>query len=292
MQIVKISPRGFCSGVVNAWKIVVETTKNFPHSRIFMLGLFVHNKKMIEEIKTPNLFVLDDSKTSRYELVYSLDFQPGDILIMSAHGTDDKTVRLAKEKGFKIVDTTCKYVYNTHDVIRDALKNNKIVIYLGIKNHPESLAATAIDKNIIFVSNENELRNLNYLFDKPILVTNQTTLSVYDLKNYYDFIKTHFKNYELRNDLCTATQERQEALINLKTKLNVLIVVGDEKSNNSQQLLKIGYYKKIERCYLINDVEQLKTIHFNHDDVIGVTSGASTPTKVTNEIIKYLEELN
>lgn len=292
MQIVKISPRGFCSGVVNAWKIVVETTKNFPHSRIFMLGLFVHNKKMIEEIKTPNLFVLDDSKTSRYELVYSLDFQPGDILIMSAHGTDDKTVRLAKEKGFKIVDTTCKYVYNTHDVIRDALKNNKIVIYLGIKNHPESLAATAIDKNIIFVSNENELKNLNHLFDKPILVTNQTTLSVYDLKNYYDFIKTHFKNYELRNDLCTATQERQEALINLKTKLNVLIVVGDEKSNNSQQLLKIGYYKKIERCYLINDVEQLKTIHFNHDDVIGVTSGASTPTKVTNEIIKYLEELN
>lgn len=292
MQIVKISPRGFCSGVVNAWKIVVETTKNFPYSRIFMLGLFVHNKKMIEEIKTPNLFVLDDSKTSRYELVYSLDFQPGDILIMSAHGTDDKTVRLAKEKGFKIVDTTCKYVYNTHDVIRDALKNNKTVIYLGIKNHPESLAATAIDKNIIFVSNENELRNLNYLFDKPILVTNQTTLSVYDLKNYYDFIKTHFKNYELRNDLCTATQERQEALINLKTKLNVLIVVGDEKSNNSQQLLKIGYYKKIERCYLINDVEQLKTIHFNHDDVIGITSGASTPTKVTNEIIKYLEELN
>lgn len=292
MQIVKISPRGFCSGVVNAWKIVVETTKNFPHSRIFMLGLFVHNKKMIEEIKTPNLFVLDDSKTSRYELVYSLDFQPGDILIMSAHGTDDKTVRLAKEKGFKIVDTTCKYVYNTHDVIRDALKNNKTVIYLGIKNHPESLAATAIDKNIIFVSNEDELRNLNYLFDKPILVTNQTTLSVYDLKNYYDFIKTHFKNYELRNDLCTATQERQEALINLKTKLNVLIVVGDEKSNNSQQLLKIGYYKKIERCYLINDVEQLKTIHFNHDDVIGITSGASTPTKVTNEIIKYLEELN
>lgn len=292
MQIVKISPRGFCSGVVNAWKIVVETTKNFPHSRIFMLGLFVHNKKMIEEIKTPNLFVLDDSKTSRYELVNSLDFQPGDILIMSAHGTDDKTIRLAKEKGFKIVDTTCKYVYNTHNVIRDALKNNKIVIYLGIKNHPESLAATAIDKNIIFVSNENELRNLNYLFDKPILVTNQTTLSVYDLKNYYDFIKTHFKNYELRNDLCTATQERQEALINLKTKLNVLIVVGDEKSNNSQQLLKIGYYKKIERCYLINDVEQLTTIHFNHDDVIGVTSGASTPTKVTNEIIKYLEELN
>lgn len=292
MQIVKISPRGFCSGVVNAWKIVVETTKNFPHSRIFMLGLFVHNKKMIEEIKTPNLFVLDDSKTSRYELVNSLDFQPGDILIMSAHGTDDKTVRLAKEKGFKIVDTTCKYVYNTHDVIRDALKNNKTVIYLGIKNHPESLAAIAIDKNIIFVSNENELKNLNHLFDKPILVTNQTTLSIYDLKNYYDFIKTHFKNYELRNDLCTATQERQEALINLKTKLNVLIVVGDEKSNNSQQLLKIGYYKKIERCYLINDVEQLKTIHFNHDDVIGVTSGASTPTKVTNEIIKYLEELN
>lgn len=257
-----------------------------------MLGLFVHNKKMIEEIKTPNLILLDDSQTSRYELVRNLNSQPGDILILSAHGTDKKTIMLAKDKGLKIIDTTCKYVYNTHNVIKQALLENKTVIYLGIENHPESLAATAIDKSIIFVSNENELKKLNHLFDKPVLVTNQTTLSIYDLKNYYDFIKSNFTNYELRNDLCTATQERQEALINLKTKLNVLIVVGDQKSNNSQQLLKIGHYKKIERCYLINDVEQLKTISFHHDDVIGITSGASTPTKVTNEVIKYLEELN
>lgn len=292
MQIIKISPRGFCSGVVNAWKIVVDTTRNFPHTRIFMLGLFVHNKKMIEEIKTPNLIVLDDSQISRYELVKNLESKPGDILILSAHGTDDKTIRLAKEKGLKIIDTTCKYVYKTHDVIKQAIQNNKIVIYLGTKNHPESLAATAIDNNIIFVTSEDELEKLTDLFHKPVIVTNQTTLSIYDLKNYYEFIKTHFTNYELRNDLCNATQERQEALINLKTKLDVLIVVGDKKSNNSKQLLKIGYYKKIKRCYLINDVEELKTLKFHTNDVIGITSGASTPTRVTNEIIKYLEELN
>lgn len=292
MNIIKISPRGFCSGVVNAWKIVVDTTKNFPNSKIYMLGLFVHNKKMIEEIKTPNLILLDDSNTSRYDLVKNLNANLEDILILSAHGTDERTIKLAKEKGLKIIDTTCKYVYNTHDIIKQALKNNKNVIYLGTKNHPESLAATAIDKSIILVTNEEELKELSYLFHKPVMITNQTTLSIYDLKNYYDFIKSHFTNCELNNDLCTATQERQEALINLKTKLDVLIVVGDTKSNNSKQLLKIGYYKKIDRCYLVNGIEQLKSIKFNKSDVIGITSGASTPTKVTNDVIKYLEELS
>lgn len=291
MKIVKITPRGFCSGVVNAWKIVSETTKQFPNSKIFMLGLFVHNKKMIEEIKTPNLFVLDDTLKSRYQLVDELNVQPNDILILSAHGTDKETINLALQKGLKVVDTTCKYVYNNHDVIKGALENKKTVLYLGVKNHPESLAAIAISKDIIFISNFYELSKLEYLFDKPVLVTNQTTLSIYDLQKYYDFIKENFKNYELRNDLCTATQERQEALINLRDKLDILIVVGDEKSNNSKQLLKIGYHKKIERCYLVNDVESLKSIKFLPSDVVGVTSGASTPTKVTNEIISYLEGL-
>lgn len=292
MKIIKISPRGFCFGVVNAWKIVQKTIQSNPNKRIFMLGWFVHNKNMLEEVSASNLFLLDDTHTSRYQLVQDLEVIDGDILILSAHGTDNKTKLLALQKGLEVIDTTCEYVYKTHDVIKEALSQNKTVIYLGKKNHPESLASISIDKKILFITELEQLQNLKDYFDKEVIVTNQTTLSIYDLEQYYDFIKKHFQKYVLKNDLCVATQERQEALINLKMKLTKLIVVGDPKSNNSNQLLKIGKYKKIPNCYLVNNLKDLKQIVFSNDDIVGVTSGASTPTKTTNEIIKYLEGLN
>ncbi len=289
MQIIKISPRGFCSGVVNAWKIVKDTIKQNPECRVFMLGWFVHNQKMLDEVRSDNLFILDDTNLTRYELVKNLKVKPNDILILSAHGTDEKTIKLAKSKGLKIIDTTCEYVYKTHDVIKNGLINNKQVIYLGKENHPESLAALSISDKVILVTDPQQLMDIN--FNLPTIITNQTTLSIYDLKSCYQFIEQHFTDYEIKNDLCLATQQRQEALINLKTKLDVLIVVGDNKSNNSQQLLKIGKYKKIPLCFLVNSLQEVQSLNLNPKYVVGITSGASTPTSLTNTIIKYLQEL-
>lgn len=289
MQIIKISPRGFCSGVVNAWKIVKDTIKQNPECRVFMLGWFVHNQKMLDEVRSDNLFILDDTNLTRYELVKNLKVRPNDILILSAHGTDEKTIKLAKSKGLKIIDTTCEYVYKTHDVIKNGLINNKQVVYLGKENHPESLAALSISDKVILVTDPQQLMDIN--FNLPTIITNQTTLSIYDLKSCYQFIEQHFTDYEIKNDLCLATQQRQEALINLKTKLDVLIVVGDNKSNNSQQLLKIGKYKKIPLCFLVNSLQEVQSLNLNPKYVVGITSGASTPTSLTNTIIKYLQEL-
>ncbi len=289
MQIIKISPRGFCSGVVNAWKIVKDTIKQNPECRVFMLGWFVHNQKMLDEVRSDNLFILDDTNLTRYELVKNLKVKPNDILILSAHGTDEKTIKLAKSKGLKIIDTTCEYVYKTHDVIKNGLINNKQVVYLGKENHPESLAALSISDKVILVTDPQQLMDIN--FNLPTIITNQTTLSIYDLKSCYQFIEQHFTDYEIKNDLCLATQQRQEALINLKTKLDVLIVVGDNKSNNSQQLLKIGKYKKIPLCFLVNSLQEVQSLNLNPKYVVGITSGASTPTSLTNTIIKYLQEL-
>ncbi len=254
-----------------------------------MLGWFVHNQKMLDEVRSDNLFILDDTNVTRYELVQNLKVQTNDILILSAHGTDEKTIKLAKSKGLKIIDTTCEYVYKTHDVIKDGLINSKQVIYLGKENHPESLAALSISNKIIFVTNPKQLMDIN--FNLPTIITNQTTLSIYDLKSCYQFIEKHFTNYEIKNDLCLATQQRQEALINLKTKLDVLIVVGDNKSNNSQQLLKIGKHKKIPFCFLVNSLQEVQSLNLSPKYVVGITSGASTPTSITNTIIKYLQEL-
>lgn len=244
---------------------------------------------MLDEVRSDNLFILDDTNLTRYELVKNLKVKPNDILILSAHGTDEKTIKLAKSKGLKIIDTTCEYVYKTHDVIKNGLINNKQVVYLGKQNHPESLAALSISDKVILVTDPQQLMDIN--FNLPTIITNQTTLSIYDLKSCYQFIEQHFTDYEIKNDLCLATQQRQEALINLKTKLDVLIVVGDNKSNNSQQLLKIGKYKKIPLCFLVNSLQEVQSLNLNPKYVVGITSGASTPTSLTNTIIKYLQEL-
>ncbi|GAA5414401.1 4-hydroxy-3-methylbut-2-enyl diphosphate reductase [Ureaplasma ceti] len=290
MEVIKITPRGFCIGVVNAWKIVLQTRKEFPNSRIYMLGWFVHNKHMVEDILDQNIIVLDDKNTSRYDLVKNNPFQPGDILILSAHGTDEKTIQLAKEIGYHVVDTTCRYVTDTHNVIKEGLKNNKIIFYLGKTYHPESNASIALDKDRIkLITNLQDLEKLVPEYqDQEILVTNQTTLSKLDLQDYYDFITTHFHHYEIRNDLCDATQERQNALLNLSIKVDLLIVVGDPKSNNSNQLLRIGLRRKIP-SYLINNLSELDTCWLKNVHKVAVTSGASTPTRITNEVIQYLE---
>ena len=166
-----------------------------------MLGLFVHNEEMIKRIIAKNLIILDDTNTSRYNLVKKIKNAKNSILILSAHGTDQKTINLAKRKKMQIVDTTCEYVYNTHKFINDSLKQNKVVIYIGRKNHPESNATIKISKKILFIYQLDQIKKMKKFFNKDIVVTNQTTLSKIDLQEYYNLIKFYFKNYYIKNDI-------------------------------------------------------------------------------------------
>ncbi len=291
MKLIKITPRGFCCGVVYAWKIVEQTIKNNPNKRIYMLGLFVHNEEMIKKISSPNLIILDDTNTTRYKLVKKIKNSKDAILILSAHGTDAKTIKLAKKKQIQVIDTTCEFVYKTHDFIKQSLKQKKTVIYIGKKNHPESNATIKISHKILFIYKLDQLKRMKRFFKKDVVVSNQTTLSKIDLQEYYDFIESHFKNYQIKNDLCNATIDRQNAILNLKEIPDTLIVVGSKHSNNSLQLLKIGKFKNIKKTFLVNSLEQIKEISFNQNDTVAITSGASTPTWLTNEIINYLESI-
>lgn len=278
MKLIKITPRGFCCGVVYAWKIVEQTIKNNPDRLIYMLGLFVHNEEMIKKISAPNLIILDDTNISRYKLVKRIKNPQNTILLLSAHGTDEKTINLAKQKQMEVIDTTCEFVYKTHEFIKESLEQKKIVIYIGKKNHPESNATIKISKKILFVYKLEQLKKMKKFFNSDVVVSNQTTLSKIDLQEYYDFIKSHFKKYQIKNDLCNATIDRQNAILNLKKIPNVLIVVGSNHSNNSLQLLNIGKFKKIQKTFLVNSLNEIKEITFHKDDVVAITSGASTPT--------------
>ena len=292
MEIIKLSPRGFCSGVVKAWQDVIKTLKMYPDQDVYMLGWFVHNIEMLNEFNDyKNLHLLDDTNTSRYELVKNHSFKDGDVLILSAHGTDEKTIQLAKQKGFIIVDTTCEFVHQTHKVIKEGLEKNKTILYFGKKNHPEAISCLSISDQIHLIETIADLEKLSDLYDKEVWITNQTTMSMYDLFHLYDYVKKHFLRYELKNDLCLATEQRQKPLMDLDKKVDFVIVVGDQKSNNSKSLLKIALDKGI-KAKLINSKNDLDFNWFKDVKCLAITSGASTPTKITNEIISTLEAWN
>ena len=287
-KISKITPRGFCKGVTDAWAVSKKMAKFYPNQKKYMIGWLVHNKSIIEELEKSGIETIDDTNISRYEIIDNLNADKETIIIFSAHGTDPKAINLAKEKGFQVVDATCIYVTDTHEIIREKLKENKIIIFIGVKNHPETKSSLSLDERIILVETPKDVDNLILDKNSQIFVTNQTTISVYDFYYVTKKLKEKFKNIEFKNDICNATKERQEAVINMDKSIDLLIVVGDKKSNNSKKLVDIGKEKQVE-SYLVSSEMDINKDWIKNKKHIGVTSGCSTPTQITNKVISFLE---
>ncbi len=292
IEIIKLVPRGFCDGVVEAWKTTLDTINKYKQTnqKIYMLGLFVHNKQFVNEINKQGIILLDDSNVSRYQLVLNTKFDKDSILICSAHGTDQKTIELAKQKGLIVVDTVCKYVTSTSNKIKQDLELGYEIILIGKQNHPESVSYLNDYKDIHFVTCIDDLNNLKHLYNKQVSVFNQTTLSIYDLYEFYKFIKANFNNAKLNNEICLATEQRQKAVIDLVSDIDLFLVVGDKKSNNSNSLLKLGS-SKAKQAYLLESKSDFNIDWLTNINKIVITSGASTPTWIFNEIYEYILSL-
>ncbi|MGL5630185.1 MAG: 4-hydroxy-3-methylbut-2-enyl diphosphate reductase [Mycoplasmoidaceae bacterium] len=290
VKITKITPRGFCSGVVNAWMMIEKYIKNNPNKKIYMIGWFVHNKFMVEKIIDMGVIILDDSNKSRYEIIDNLVYEKNSAIIFSAHGTDDKAIELSRKKGFEIIDTTCIYVKNIQEIIKEKILDGKKIIFFGKKKHPESLSMLSI--NNIKIKICESIDEINKVLEEnpkdDWFFTNQTTIGLWEYQDVLDHLKTKNINIEIQNDICYATNERQEAINKLEN-VDLLIVVGDLKSNNSKKLYELGLNKNINTI-LIENYEQLNDKTLKNKKHIAITSGASTPTWITNDVIKWIEE--
>lgn len=287
MKLIKITPQGFCSGVINAFEITKNVVKNNPDKKIYMIGWIVHNEYVVKEMMSLGVIVLDDRKSDRKSLVNSIDPTNEPIVLFSAHGTDPKIIELATKRGLRVIDLTCVYVENTHDLIREKLSENYKVLYIGVNNHPETAAALSLSTKIILLEYPQDVDKLEIKENEKIFVTNQTTISIYEFYGIIKALRTKYKNIEFRNDICNATNERQEALMNFVDNLDLVIVVGDKRSNNSLKLVSVAKNKNVE-SYLVSHVSDLKDHWFLNKKVVGITSGASTPDYLTEAVIKEI----
>lgn len=284
MEVIAIVPRGYCYGVVNALTVVKEAVAKHPNEKIHILGIIIHNKFIKEALDDLGVISVYDSNKTRLELLEEIN---EGVIIFSAHGIDQNVVDKAKDKGLIVYNATCRDVIKTQDIVKDYLTNDYQVLYIGKENHPEAEAMLSIDtKNIHLLSDVTDLDGIN-ISDKSI-VTNQTTMSIYDTKEIMDEILEKNPNVIVVNEICRATQMRQEALLNLKD-FDLLYVVGDHLSNNTNNLKKIAK-NTVNKVRLIESVMDIDDNDLKNINKVGVTAGASTPTSITQQVIDYLKK--
>jgi 4-hydroxy-3-methylbut-2-enyl diphosphate reductase len=286
MEIVKISPRGYCYGVVDAMALAMHTVKNIDLPRpIYILGMIVHNSHVTEFFEKEGITTLDGA--NRLDI---LDKIEKGTVIFTAHGVSPEVRRRARDKGLTVVDATCPDVTRTHDLIREKTAQDYNVIYIGKKGHPEPEGAIGVAPDRVhLIEKLEEIEHLK-LDDKKIIITNQTTMSQWDIKHIMNKLLEHFPGAEIHNEICLATQVRQEAVAEQAKEADLCIVVGDPKSNNSNRLAQVSEQIAGVKAYRISDISELQLTWLKPVRKVAVTSGASTPTPITREVVQFLEQ--
>jgi 4-hydroxy-3-methylbut-2-en-1-yl diphosphate reductase len=288
MDVKKITPRGYCYGVVDAMVIARNAAldKSLPRP-IYILGMIVHNKHVTDAFEEEGIITLDGN--NRKEILEQVN---EGTVIFTAHGVSPEVKQLAKEKGLVTLDATCPDVTRTHDLIRQKKAEGFDVIYIGKKGHPEPEGALGVAPDIVhLVGNVKDVEALDVQNSK-VIVTNQTTMSQWDVADVMEKVKEKYPHVEVHKEICLATQVRQEAVAEQAGDTDVLIVVGDPKSNNSNRLAQVSEQIAGTRAYRISDISELKLEWIKDANVVGVTAGASTPTPIVKEVIKFLNDYN
>lgn len=281
MDIKAVTPRGYCKGVIRAINIAKKTKEENPNENITMLGMIVHNKYVVDACENLGIKCLDAKDKTRLELLDEID---DGIVLITAHGVGDDVINKAKDKGLQVVDATCVDVIRTHELVKNHVKNGD-VIYIGKKTHPEAEGVVSLSDKVFLVSSIEDIEKLDNLTN--VLITNQTTMSLYEIEYLINACLIKYKDAKVHEEICNATRIRQEAVKSLQD-IDCLFVVGDIHSNNSMQLKNIGLKTNIKKAYLIETVNDLTNDMLKDCESIAITSGASTPTYLTTQVIEAL----
>lgn len=286
MEVLKISPRGYCYGVVDAMVLARQAANNLDLPRpIYILGMIVHNSHVTQSFEDEGIITLDGP--NRMEILNQVD---KGTVIFTAHGVSPEVRKLARDKGLTTLDATCPDVTKTHDLIREKVADGYEVIYIGKKGHPEPEGAIGVaPDHVHLIEKEEEIEDLK-LTPGRIIITNQTTMSQWDIKHIMKRLLEKFPGAEIHNEICLATQVRQEAVAEQAGQSDLVIVVGDPRSNNSNRLAQVSEEIAGVTAYRIGDITELKREWLEGVKKVAVTSGASTPTPITKEVIAYLEQ--
>jgi len=283
-QIKLANPRGFCAGVDRAIDIVNKALEIYG-APVYVKHEVVHNKVVVEDLRARGAIFIEE-----------IDEIPDDsLVIFSAHGVSSEVEESTKARNLNFFDATCPLVTKVHMEVKKHAKANKDIILIGHEGHPEVEGTmgrhiNAENSSIYLVQDEVDATNIQVKNSKSLALVTQTTLSVDETMSIIEILKKRFPKIEIpkKDDICYATQNRQDAVKQLALESDYIIVVGSKNSSNSNRLKELA-----EKCgcksILIDEFSDLNLEDLQKFENIAITAGASAPESRVMEIAKSLE---
>jgi 4-hydroxy-3-methylbut-2-en-1-yl diphosphate reductase len=275
-------PRGFCAGVDRAIEIVERAITKFG-APIYVRHEIVHNTHVVAELKAKGAIFIEDLA----------DVPPGSTLVFSAHGVPKSVEREAESRGFAVFDATCPLVTKVHVEVAKLAKEGFEFIMIGHKGHPEVEGTMGqLDIGIHLVEDVADVAKVQPSQTDKLAVVTQTTLSVDDTAEITAAVVARFPKIQKpkQQDICYATQNRQDAVKLLARSADVVIVVGSPTSSNTNRLRELAD-RLGAKTYMVEDASELRDEWFGADSKVGITAGASAPEKLVQGVIERIRSL-
>jgi 4-hydroxy-3-methylbut-2-en-1-yl diphosphate reductase len=282
MEVLLANPRGFCAGVERAIEIV-ERALEQRGAPIYVRHEIVHNKYVVEDLRTKGAVFVEE-----------LDEVPrGSTVIFSAHGVSREIRREAEARGLKVFDATCPLVTKVHVEVSKMLREGYEIVMIGHRGHPEAEGTMGqSDAGMRLVETVDDVAQLQVGNPERLAYVTQTTLSVDDAAQIVAALRARFPAIRgpKRDDICYATQNRQDAVKFMAPRCDVVIVVGSPNSSNSNRLREVAQNMGVD-AYMVDNAADLKPEWIAGKPRVGVTAGASAPEVLVNGVIERLQEL-
>ena len=281
-EILLAEPRGFCAGVDRAIEIVERALQKFG-APIYVRHEIVHNTYVVNDLKAKGAIFIEDLA----------EVPPGATLVFSAHGVSKAVRNEAAERGFSIFDATCPLVTKVHVEVAKLFKEGFEFIMIGHKGHPEVEGTMGqLNEGIYLVEEAADVERVQVRNPDKLAVVTQTTLSVDDAAEILAAVKRRFPNVRepKQQDICYATQNRQDAVKVLAPQVDIVIVVGSQTSSNSKRLREVSI-RKGTPSYMVDQPYDLQPEWFEGKVRVGLTAGASAPDILVQQVIERLKAL-
>ena len=276
MKVITAKSAGFCFGVQNAVDTVFRLVKENTREQIYTYGPIIHNQEVVKELASLGVIVLNSEEELR-------KIKEGRIVIRS-HGVKKNIYNLIQEKKLHVTDATCPFVKKIHNEVAKESGKGALIIIVGNPKHPEVEGIRGwVSTESFVVENPKEAQNLPFFGDEKVFIVAQTTFNYKKFQDMVEIILEKGYDVSVLNTICNATRARQEEALSIAKKVEVMLVIGDRHSSNTQKLFEICQ-NACKATYYIQTLEDLNLNQLESVITVGITAGASTPNTIIEEV--------
>ena len=275
MEVILSSPRGFCAGVVRSIDVVDICLQKYGPP-IYVKHQIVHNPHVVADLERKGAITVDTVE----------EIPEGSVVVFSAHGSPPEDFEIARERGLRVIDAVCPLVTRVHNEAKKYHREGKKVLLVGHRGHQE-VRGTMGQVEMTLIADDMDAQLPDWDADEDVAVLTQTTLSITDTARAIAAIKKRFYNAVVRNDVCYATTNRQQAVTQMAELVELVLVIGAPNSSNCNRLREVAEAQGVP-SYLINGPEEINPSWIKDKQKVGITSGASTPEVLVESVIKAL----